>query len=209
MPNRLPYAYTLPLLHTIPVEETEQVADAIRYWTDIPGLEISVGSQQFPPYQFDGEGIESYRCLLHIDSLNADTIRIELEAKVLGPDPIIQIVFGAAGNIGMTPSIPVPMEGEWKLYQFTVSRPEIGVALGKHLDMFTYSGRDIDVRSFKAIDLGQKGDVNLDQVVNALDLLVVAGNYAQEGNIGIEGGDTNLDGVVNTADVLNVINGIE
>jgi len=49
----------------------------------------------------------------------------------------------------------------------------------RHLDMFAYARRDIEVRLFEVNilvegnDLGVKGDVNLDRTVNVPDAAVV------------------------------------
>jgi len=209
MPIALSFAASFPALHSIPFEDKEAARVSLLGWRDIVGSELKIGTDRYPPVWPNEDGIFEYWCLLHPNSLAGDTLRIEIEARIDGQDPLLQVLFGANADIGMIPTIPMPLEDDWKLFQFTIARPVSGIAMGNHLDMFTYSARDYEVRTFKVIDLGKKGDVNKDAVVNVQDLIVVSENYAQQGSLNIEDGDTNLDGVVNAEDVLNVINGIE
>ncbi len=140
--------------------------------------------------------------------LSGDVIRITLEARAIGPDPILQISFGTDAEFSTVPSAPVNLEEDWMRYQFTLVRSASGVPMGRHLDMFIYSGRDVEVRFFEAHDLGVKGDMNLDCTVDILDAAIVLSNYPLTGNTNFEDGDTNLDGTVDIQDITNVLDAI-
>jgi len=175
-------------------------------WPDLPGSLLKLGAQRVTYYSYDAQGVQRYACLLHPNSLLGDTIRITLEARVVGPSPLVQVDFGANAEFPTTPSVPVPLGNGWMRYEFTIVRPTPGVAMGAYLDMFDYAGRDIEARLFEVNDLGVKGNVNFDNTVNILDMVTVLNNYSMSGNTNIENGDTNLDGVVNFQDVTNVLN---
>ncbi len=209
MPIKLAFNIAFLAITTIADDDTAGISALKRGWPDRAGSEIGLGTRQIPPYVFDTDGIETYKCLLHPNSLLGDTIRITLEARVIGNAPILQIDFGVNEEFATIPSVPLPIADGWMSYQFTIVRPVAGEPMGKHLDMFAYSGRDIEVRMFEAHDLGKKGDVNLDNVVDLLDAAIVLENYSLTGDTNIEDGDTNLDGTVDTADVLNILEAIE
>ncbi len=203
MPSALAYTPIFDILQQL--ADGDPLLDSLTYgWTDYPGSQIKLGAPVSHNFM-DSNNTQTYICFLHPDSLNGDTVRVTLEARVIGADPFLQINFGADEEFATTPSVPIPLEDGWMSYQFTIVRPVSGVAMGKHLDMFAYSGRDIEVRLFEAHDLGVKGDVNLDSAVNILDAAIVLNNYSLNGDISVEDGDTNLDGVVDIQDVANVL----
>lgn len=208
MPADMSFKAEFLALRTIAEDDIETISLATNGWVDIAGSGIKLGAQRLQTQSINTNNIQTYWCLLHPNSLLGDTVRITLEARVIGTAPILQIDFGADEEFPTVPSVPMPLEDGWMSYQFTIVRPVAGVALGKHLDMFAYSGRDIEVRMFEAHELGKKGDVNLDGSVNILDAAIVLENYSLTGDTTIEDGDTNLDGTVDTVDVLNILEAI-
>ncbi len=175
-----------------------------RGWTDLPGSRIKLGAQRLNYSTLDAQDIQTYACLLYPNSLAGDTIRAVVEGKVVGANPVLDVRLGATAQMATTPSVPMALGDGWCRYEFTIVRPVSGQPMGDYLDMFEYSGRDIEVRLFEVHDLGVKGDVNLNSAVNMDDAAIVLGNYAQSGALQIEDGDTNLDGVVDVQDVSNV-----
>jgi len=135
-------------------------------------------------------------------------MRVTVEAYPIGTQPLVGVGFGVDGMIQPTPSVPILIDGTVSRYEFTIVRPADGLPFGTYLDMFQLELRDVIVTRFEVVDLGVKGDLNLDQQVNILDLGIVAQNLNTAGNIGVENGDANLDGVVDGADVTMVIEGI-
>ncbi len=206
MPSTLAYTPIFDMLQD--VADDDPLLDFLTYgWTDDPGSKIKLGAPALHS-SVNHNNTQTYICFLHPNSLSGDVIRITLEARVIGPDPILQINFGTDTEFPTVPSAPVMLEGDWMSYQFTIVRSDSGVPMGRHLDMFTYSGRDVEVRFFETHDLGVKGDVNLDNTVDILDATVVLSNYALTGDTNFEDGDTNLDGTVDIQDVANVLDAI-
>lgn len=177
-----------------------------RGWPDLPGSQIKLGAQRRRYVTYDAQNLQTYACLLHPNSLAGDTIRAVEEARVIGTDPVLDVRFGANAQMATTPSVPMALGDDWYRYEFTIVRPVSGQPMGDYLDMFEYSGRDIEVRLFEVHDMGVKGDVNLNGEVNMDDAAMVLGNYAQTGGLRVEDGDTNLDGIVDVQDVINVLN---
>ncbi len=90
----------------------------------------------------------------------------------------------------------------------TAVRPVLSQAFGPVVDMFEYENRDIEVRVFKIVDIGKKGDLNMNGVVEIGDLNVVASNMGESGALQPEDGDANADGVVDSLDAEIVIDEI-
>lgn len=181
-------------------------------WGDLPGSALKLGAQSSRYFEFGENGYEKYMCLLHPNSLQADIVRVVVEARSVDGfigDPFLQVVFGADGELATTPDLPTALEEDWVRYQFTIVRPQSGVPMGHHLDMFQYSGRGFEVRLFEVHDLGVKGDVDLNGQVDMQDAAIVLGNYAMSGELQVEDGDTNLDGTIDMTDVTNVIDAMD
>ncbi len=177
-------------------------------WDDLPGSLLKLGAQRLGYSTIDDHEIQTYACLLHPHSLAGDTIRVVVEARVIDLNPILDVCFGASAQMATTPSVPSPLGDGWSRYEFTIVRPNPGQPMGSYLDMFEYSGRDVQVRLFEVHDMGVKGDVNFDGVVDNRDTAVVLSNYSRSGDMGVEGGDTNLDGIVNLLDLTTVLDAI-
>ncbi|MCC5824265.1 MAG: hypothetical protein LAT64_11315 [Phycisphaerales bacterium] len=177
------------------------------FWHAIPGSQLDtatwhIGSPFLP------NGLIRHKLLLHPESLDAERVQIGIEFRVTGANPLLSIVFGIDDVMHPHPSVPVPLGDGWFRTAFTAIRPEPGVPMGNHLDMFVYETKDIEVRFFEAHDIGPKADVNMDGVVDVLDLQIVLANMFAAGDLAIEDGDTNLDGVVDMQDLLTVLEGL-
>ncbi|MBL4697429.1 MAG: hypothetical protein JKX70_01205 [Phycisphaerales bacterium] len=146
--------------------------------------------------------------MLHPNSLLAERLRLTIEAYAIDDVPYVHAGFGINGAIQPTPSLPISLGNGSVLYEFTIVRPADGLPFGSYLDMFQLELHDVIVTRFEVVDLGVKGDLNLDQQVNILDLGIVVQNLNSTGNVGVENGDANLDGVVDSADATTVIQGM-
>lgn len=205
-PSEAGLTYKLPFADLRTMAPDNPFLDTItRGWSDLPGSQLKLGAQRRKYLTMDAQNLQTHACLLHPASLAGDTVRVVIEAKVIGINPMLDVRFGADAQLPTTPSVPNPLGGGWMLYHFTIVRPVAGEAMGSYLDMFEYSGKDVEVRLFEVHDLGQKGDVDMNGQVNMTDAAIVLGNYAQAGTLQIEDGDTNLDGVVDIQDFNTVI----
>lgn len=187
----------------------EQVVRDIDTWKGEPGPSIGIGVRtpnSTNPLQTDGT--VRFDLVLAPESLDAERIRVAVEYLVDGASPSVQVGFGADGSIAAAPSLPIVLADGWTRREFTVVRPATGGPLGHRLDLFRYESRDLNVRLLQAADLGARGDVNLDNVVNVQDLNIVAANMFAAGALGVEDGDTDLNGVVDAADLMTVIDDI-
>lgn len=210
MPIRLVDLYGL---QNVAVENglgLEQIVPSIDAWRGIPGPGIEIGVRtpnSASPLLSDGS--VRFDLVLAPESLDTERVRVAVEYRVDGASPSVSIGFGADGSIVAAPSVPVPIGDGWLSREFTVVRPQAGGPLGHRLDLFAYHTRDVEVRLLAARDLGARGDVNLDQIVDIHDLAVVASNMFTAGDLGIEQGDTDLNGVIDTADLITVIDGMQ
>lgn len=188
-----------------PLATIASVIPEIDGWYDLPGdlLDIGTTSDDTNP-EFHGDVIR-YLCALHPNSLDAEQIRVRVEAKAIGDEPLLGVAFGAAAEVAPSATIPLPLGDGWYLYTFSLVRATPGEPFGNLLDMFVIDQRDVQIRLFEALDLGPKGDVNLDGVVDANDLAVVLGNMYQAGDLRLEDGDTDLSGTVDQSDLANVL----
>jgi len=180
----------------------------MRAWEPETGRGVGVALRQpFFVASDDPTGAVSLRAplMLHPESLDADTLRVVVESRPFGDEPEVTIGFGVDGGVAPVVSPPVLLGDGWVLRQYTITRPNPGAPIGKHLDMLVYAARHAEVRVFRVIALGAKGDVNADGIVDETDLGVVVSNYAESGALNIEDGDTNLDGEVDAQDVTNVL----
>lgn len=149
-----------------------------------------------------------YDLALHPNSLVVERLRVNIEAVAYGPNPSVQVAFGASGEFATTPSLPVTIDQNTTLHQFTIVRPAGNDPFGAYLDMFQLDITDVYVTSFEVVDLGVKGDLNLDQQVDSSDFGIVLSNMYNSGNLGVEQGDANLDGVVDANDASIVLEDI-
>ena len=188
-----------------PLEEIVPFINTI--WHAIPGPEIGVATRNAGS-PFKPNGIIRHEFVLHPESLDAEMIRILIEYRVTGQNPLLFAAFGLDDPIMPFPSLPVPLGDGWFARDLTVVRPQNGEPMGVHLDMLDYETRDIEVRRFEVQDLGIKGDVNLDGQVDALDLQIVLNNMFMTGQLTIEDGDTDLSGSIDATDVVNIIQAI-
>ena len=185
------------------------IVPEINQWLDIDGALLSIAETNASPGPDElGDEHFRYNCVLHPNSLHAERLRVTVEAYPVGSQPIVGVRFGVGGAILPTPSIPIALDGIITRYEYTVVRPADGLPLGTYLDMFQLEMRDVIVTRFEVVDLGVKGDLNLDQQVDTLDFGIVTQNISSVGNIGVENGDANLDGVVDTADAITVLEGM-
>lgn len=137
--------------------------------------------------------------MIHPDSLASDRLRITVEYKETGADPLIELAFDYGPSRTSATSKGIQGEPDWRVVTLTAVRQN-GDAWGDCLDTFTYSVRDAEVRLFIIADIGPIGDANLDGNVNSSDLQTVTSNTGRSGDLDVEEGDVNQDGVVNSDD---------
>jgi len=185
------------------------IVPEIDLWVDKIGALLDIADTNLTPGpdELGGDHVR-YNCVLHPNSLAAERLRVTVEAYPIGNQPLVSVGFGIGGVIQPTPSVPILINGTESRYEFTIVRPANGLPLGTYLDLFQIELRDVIVTRFEVVDLGVKGDLNLDQQVNGLDLGIVTQNLYTTGALGIGNGDTNLDGVVNGVDVATVLQGM-
>ena len=179
----------------------QQYAESV-YWEDIPGDEIDWGTISVAWYFNDPDDILTVVGGLHPDSLELARIRVIVEYRETGENPLLDVTFGGGTTV---PNVkPVIGDPGWKGAMFTVVRPDNN-PLGTFLDEFTYQTRDVEVRRFQIYDLGAIGDLNLDGQSDGHDFAVVGNNYGATGTLQIEEGDANADGAVDTSDAQIVV----
>lgn len=200
--TRLAYSSQLALVASATPAEFIQYTNS---WTDHPGSKLRLAAREYPERALHPDGSQTYKCMLHPNSLLGDILRVTIEAKAIGTNPLLDIQFGNNAEFATTPYIPIPLGDGWLLHQFLIVRPVTGQAMGSNLDMFDYVGRDIDVRFMEVYEIGTRGDVDLNGQINMQDASIVLSNYAQNGLLQLEDGDTNLDGIIDLTDVINVI----
>lgn len=210
IPTRMTYMPAFDLIGTIagPLAPVHQ--SMLDSWRVGAGPEIRLGARNldFDQAWTDPDRIDRHELVLHPVSLESNTLRATIEYRAYGSDPWVSITFGELGDVDPVASTPIPLGGGWVRQQFTVVRPIDGEPIGKQLDMLIYETHHVEARSFAVIG-GTKGDVNMDQAIDYQDLSIVAGNYAQSGDLDIEDGDTNLDGTVDNQDVINVLSHLD
>lgn len=209
MPRPLKYTAGFEQLVYRDGRPLEVVVPFIDFWNPTASSDIDIGTRAPVSNPFLADGRVHHEQLLHPQSVGAERIRVSVEYRVTGPDQILFVGFEAAGTIPTQPSVPVPLGAGWFLAEFTVVRPVLGEAMGNHLDHFVYEARDVEVRSFVVADLGVKGDVNFDGVVDAMDVQVVTDNMYSTGDLGVEDGDTDLNGAVDPTDLITVVEGLD
>lgn len=212
----LPFGYEhflgmedLTLIAIQPEISLIDIVPNIQEWDDLAGALFDLADPRTDPSpDILADTHLRYYFAVHPNSLIVERMRVTVEAYPIGTQPLVGVGFGVDGMIQPTPSIPVLINDTVSRYEFTIVRPADGLPLGAYLDMFQLEIRDVIVTRFEVVDLGVKGDLNLDQQVNILDLGVVAQNLNTTGNVGVENGDANLDGVVDSADAIVVIQGM-
>lgn len=204
-PVAVRYLYGFEQLAYRANEPLENVVSQIHLWRKEPGPAMAIGSGSLQnPFQADGSILHNF--LVHPESLAAEVVRITLEYRDTGPNPSISVVFGL--NLQPSASTPLALDDDWFRINLTVVRPNAGEPMGAHLDTLVYETNDVEVRHFVVYDMGIKGDVNLDGVVDVQDLHIVQMNLFTFGDLGIEDGDTDLSGTVDSTDALNVLQAI-
>ncbi len=201
------YKPQFPLLGELAPDDPA-VLTLAKGWNDLPGDLLKLGAQRGHYFTLDDHGLQTYSCLLHPNALDRDAVRIVVEARVVCDDPVLDVRFGAEGDLLTARSTPADLGDGWFRYEFTIARAAPGEPLGDHLDMFEYSGKGLEVRFFKARALGVRGDVNLDGVADTRDAAVVLRNYDRSANPRYEDGDANLDGVIDLRDLDIVLGAI-
>lgn len=204
-PTFIRYAFGLSQLASRSNDDLEDIVPLIASWRKAPGpsIDIASGGGESP---FQPDGSIRHDFILHPESIEAGVVRITAEYRDTGPNPSISVVFGL--NLQPVASTPVALGDDWFRIDLTVARPNAGEAMGVHLDTLVYETNDVEVRHFVVYDIGIKGDVNLDGVVDLQDLHIVQMNLFASGDLGIEDGDTDLSGTVDSTDVLNVLQAI-
>jgi len=213
MPTPLSMIPQLPAIEDMPDDQTDLIMKKISGWIGYDGPDIRIAARYssfsaFPDLSGQ-EVLAEYRLMLHPESLEADTLRVVIESRPFGDEPEIIIGFGVDGDIAPVVSPPVDLGDGWVRRHYTIARPVPGEPIGKHLDMLTYSARHVEVRGFRVLDMGKKGDVNADGRVDGADLGVVLNHYSRSGGVDLEEGDTNGDGEVDAADVSNVVGNLD
>jgi hypothetical protein len=201
------YVAGLEQLASTQATDIYQVVPMIDFWQIEAGSRIGLGSWSLGS-PFLADGTIRHHLVLHPESLSTDRVRVRVEYRSTGPNPLLSVLFDVDGSVVPAPSIPVALGDGWFLRTFTVVREAVGEPLGNLLDMMIYDSNDIEVRDFDVSDIGAKGDVNLDGGVNILDVQVVLDNMFSDGALNIEDGDTDLNGVVDAADLMTVIDDI-
>lgn len=213
MPTPLSMIPQLPAIEDMPDDQTDLIMKKISGWIGYDGPDIRIAARYssfstFPDLSGQ-EVLAEYRLMLHPESLGAETLRVVVESRAFGDEPEVRIGFGVDGDIAPVVSPPVDLGDGWVRRHYTIARPVPGEPIGKHLDMLTYSARHVEVRGFRVLDMGKKGDVNADGRVDGADLGVVLNHYSRSGGVDLEEGDTNLDGEVDAADVSNVVGNLD
>lgn len=185
----------------------DNVVPRMSLWRPAPGSSIAIGGwYSSGPFQPDGS--IRHELVLHPESLETEVVRVIVEYRAAGPNPLLSVVFGLGNPIQPNHSLPVPLGDNWFLMNLTIARPQAGEPMGNHLDMFVYETDDVEVRRFEVLSV-RKGDVNLDGVVDAQDLQIVQANLFSTGELEIEDGDTDLSGAVDATDAMNVLQSMD